>query len=167
MTFKIRVYVCGCCFCSLLSYFPVFICYEGPPGALREWGCFWTCKVTLWSLCVCFTVHTGHSLLAWLTPLLYKFGKLHGNLISAAALCLPGELAAVPSAERHICDDFPAPPVLPPVFSSFALSFFFSFWSGREVPLSLATEIIKAVMTCRLLLFKPTQTKHIQRGAWY
>lgn len=49
-------------------------------------------------------------------------------------------------------------------FYSFALSFFFSFWSGGEVPLSTAIEVTEAVLTPWLLLFKPIQTKHILRG---
>lgn len=36
----------------------------------------------------------------------HKFGKLHGNLISAAALCSPTEPR--PSARRHMCDGLPA-----------------------------------------------------------
>lgn len=35
----------------------------------------------------------------------HKFGKLHGNLISAAALCSPAE--ARPVAGRHMCDGLP------------------------------------------------------------
>ena len=35
----------------------------------------------------------------------HKFGKLHGNLISAAALCSPAEPR--PGAGRHMCDDLP------------------------------------------------------------
>lgn len=34
-----------------------------------------------------------------------KFGKLHGNLISAAALCSPAEPR--PGAGRHMCDGLP------------------------------------------------------------
>jgi len=49
-------------------------------------------------------------------------------------------------------------------FYSFGLSFFFSFCSGGEVPLSAAIEVTEAVLTPGLLLFKPIQTKHILRG---
>lgn len=35
-----------------------------------------------------------------------KFGKLHGNLISAVALCPPTEPG--PGAWRHMCDGLPA-----------------------------------------------------------
>lgn len=38
----------------------------------------------------------------------HKFGKLHGNLISAAALCSPAEPR--PVAGRHMCDGLPADP---------------------------------------------------------
>lgn len=38
----------------------------------------------------------------------HKFGKLHGNLISAAALCSPAEPR--PGAGRHMCDGLPADP---------------------------------------------------------
>ncbi len=60
----------------------------------------------------------------------------------------------------------PLPVLLVPhiFFYSFALSFFFSFWSGGEVPLSTAIEVTEAVLTPGLLLFKPIQTKHILRG---
>lgn len=109
-----------------------------------------------------FTTGTGHSLFAWLTPLLYKFSKLHGNLIS---VCLVSSLPC--PKPRGIFVMISSLPVLlvPHIFFySFALSFFYSIWSGGEVPLSTAIEVTEAVLTPGLLLFKPIQTKHILRG---
>lgn len=86
-------------------------------------------------MCVYFTTGTGHSLFAWITLLLYKFSKLHGNLISDAALCILGELGAMPEAESHICDDFPSPslpctPHLLLLLWSFFLFQVLEWWGG-------------------------------------
>lgn len=47
-----------------------------------------------------------------------KFTKLHGNLISAAALGLPPVEPRTAAAARHICDDLQPDTSLPPSFFS-------------------------------------------------
>lgn len=80
-----------------------------------------------------------------------KFGKLHGNLISAAALCSLTEPR--PGAGRHMCDSLPTDACPPVSEADRGTSFLVvSLWA-RE-----------GTVTPRAVLLQPIKTLYVLRG---